>query len=196
MSSMIKILLTGTAALALAGLIAINPFSAQRPNVEASHSETTTLGPSSGPASLLAPAGEQLLQAIKKTSKFSDIHEALDSGYKNINVFVAGQGCHYLNSNLLDGKFDPNRPEILVYDESPGRDPVLVAVEYAVPISASPNAPEGFTGPYDVWDENDDFGLWTLHAWTALPNPDGVFAPNNPLAPQATEVCGLHSADH
>ncbi len=179
---------------AILGLIAINPFSAERPKVEASHShETATPDQSAAAASLIAPAGEQLLEAIKKTSKFRDIDDALERGYENINVFAPGQGCHYLNTQLLDGTFDHKRPEILVYAESPGEDAILVAIEYAVPISASPDhAPEGFAGGYDVWHRNETFQLWTLHAWTWLPNPDGVFAADNPLAPQESAGCGLH----
>jgi hypothetical protein len=42
-------------------------------------------------------------------------------------------------------------------------------------------APEGFTGTDDVWDNNTAFQLWTLHAWIWLANPDGIFAPFNPL---------------
>jgi hypothetical protein len=58
----------------------------------------------------------------------------------------------------------------------------LVAVEYAVPIELSPNhAPAGFTGSADVWDRNEGFGLWLLHAWVWHFNPDGVFNPTNPL---------------
>jgi hypothetical protein len=139
------------------------------------------------------PAGRELMDATRKNAeKFRDLGNALDRGYANIDVFVPGMGCHYLNEKLLDGTFDPNKPEILVYAESPGQRPVLVALEYAVPISESPDsAPEGFAGAYDVWDRNETFGLWLLHAWTVLPNPDGVFAPLNPLAPQQFAGCGL-----
>jgi hypothetical protein len=143
------------------------------------------------------PAGHQLMDATRRNAeKFADLDDALDRGYANIDVFVPGMGCHYLNERLLDETFDPRKPEILVYAESPGQRPVLVALEYAVPISASPDhAPEGFAGSHDVWDRNETFGLWLLHAWTVLPNPDGVFAPLNPLAPQEFAGCGPEDGD-
>lgn len=142
-------------------------------------------------ADWVAPAGKQLLQARGATSQYRKIRRALDDGYANIDLFVAGQGCHYLNNSLLDGTFDPRRPELLMYAESPGKRPLLLGVEYAVPISLSATAPEGFTGAYDVWTENTEAGLWTLHTWIFLPNPGGVFADNNPLAPQTSSGCGL-----
>jgi hypothetical protein len=60
----------------------------------------------------------------------------------------------------------------------------LVAVEYAVPTNLAAAPPEGFDGKLDEWDRNDTFGLWTLHAWIWLPNPDGVFADTNSLLPE------------
>ena len=58
-------------------------------------------------------------------------------------------------------------------------DPRLVAVEYAVPTSLAATAPEGFTGDSDHWHRNEEFSLWTLHAWVWYPNPDGVFSELN-----------------
>jgi hypothetical protein len=171
-------------------LIAISPSSASPP-VQASHShETATLSQSADPASgHIATTGEQLLEVTKRTSRFRDIDRA--RGYENINVFLPNMGCHYLNAGLLDGTFDHRRPEILVYAEEPGRDPLLVGVEYAVPLALSDTPPEGFAGDYDVWTRNETFQLWTLHAWIFLPNPDGVFAAENPLVTQGSPECGL-----
>jgi hypothetical protein len=189
--------LIGPAALtvgaAILGLIVIGPPSAQRPQVEAAHShEAATMGQSAGPASLVATTGEQLLEVAKRASRFADIDESLDRGYENINVFLPNMGCHYLNARLLDGRFDHKRPELLVYAEEPGRDPLLVAVEYAVPLAESPNSPpEGFAGDHDVWSRNETFQLWTLHAWVFLPNPAGVFAAENALVTQESPDCGL-----
>jgi hypothetical protein len=93
-------------------------------------------------------------------------------------------GHHLLKQELLDSGFDPESPELLVYADDPcGGSLQLVAVEYAVPLELSQKAPQGFFGKSDVWDVNDDFGLWTLHAWVWKFNPDGVFAPFNPQVP-------------
>jgi hypothetical protein len=180
-----------TPAAAILGLIVLGPFSDPRPPAEASHShEAATRDQGADPASVIATTGEQLLEVTKRASRFRDIDRA--RGYENINVFLPNMGCHYLNTGLLDGRFDHRRPEILVYAEEPGRDPLLVAVEYAVPLAESPdNPPAGFAGDYDVWSRNETFQLWTLHAWVFLPNPDGVFAAENPLVTQESPECGL-----
>jgi len=93
-----------------------------------------------------------------------------------------GMGYHYLKGAYVDGTFDPAKPQLLVYSPQPGSGRMrLVAVEYAVPIDYDNIVPpEGFDGTYDEWDFNDGAGLWTLHAWVWLQNPDGIFAPFNP----------------
>ena len=89
-------------------------------------------------------------------------------------------GHHYLNPNLLDATFDPKKPEILVYQKDENENFELVAVEYAIPLVLSTNAPAGFYGNLDVWDHNTNFQLWLLHAWVWAYNPSGVFNPTNP----------------
>lgn len=167
---------------AVLGLLAMVPTAAE---------SGTETGKSAAASAGLSATAKQLTQTFKATAQYRDIEEALDDNYQNIDVFAPGQGCHYLNSRLLDARFDLKRPELLVYAEFPGRDPQLVAVEYAVPISASPSGPpQGFAGDYDVWFRNEVFGLWTLHAWTWLPSTEGVFVADNPLAPQEFLGCG------
>jgi len=127
----------------------------------------------------------ELAAARAGTAKYHNIAQAVADGYVNIDVFVSGQGFHYLKPALLDATFEADKPEILVYAPIPDENSLrLVAVEYAAPISLSPNGPpEGFTGDDDVWDRNEEFGLWTLHAWVWLNNPDGMFAEFSPRVP-------------
>jgi hypothetical protein len=134
---------------------------------------------------LLADTRREIARARRATARYNDLSTAIADGYADINVFIPNMGFHYLKSSILDAQFDPERPELLVYaqDVSEGRMR-LVAVEYAVPISLSPNAtPEGFTGDADDWHRNEQFGLWTLHAWIWFRNPDGVFAELNSRVP-------------
>jgi len=121
--------------------------------------------------------GRQLAAAREGTARYRRLENALADGYVDIDVVVPGMGRHFLNPGLVDAKFDPARPEILVYSQR-GDRMRLVAVEYAVPLTE--DEPEGFTGDADVWDGNTDFGLWLLHAWVWMENPDGVFAGLNP----------------
>jgi hypothetical protein len=126
----------------------------------------------------------QLDEVRNATARFLDIDQALKEGYADIGLFMPKIGWHYMKEKLVDGKFDPTRPELLVYADDPcGGKRRLVAVEYAVPLALSKRAPAGFIGRADEWDANQTFQLWTLHAWLVEHNPDGVFAPFNPRVP-------------
>jgi hypothetical protein len=123
----------------------------------------------------------ELQQARAATARYRDTLNAVKDGYTNINVIVENMGTHFMKMAHVDDVFDYRKPEILVYNKMEDGSMQLVAVEYAVPISLSPDkAPEGFTGSNDVWDKNTGFGLWLLHAWVWYPNPLGVFHATNP----------------
>lgn len=125
----------------------------------------------------------ELNRARRATARYHNINNAIADGYVDINVYVPNMGYHYLKPEILDATFDPARPELLVYADFGNGRLRLVAVEYAVPTSLSDTPPEGFTGDDDHWHRNDEFGLWTLHAWIWYRNPDGVFADLNPRVP-------------
>ncbi|MEP7372730.1 MAG: hypothetical protein ABI675_05025 [Chitinophagaceae bacterium] len=123
----------------------------------------------------------ELQQARAATAKYLNIRNAYRDGYEDIHVPVENMGDHFMKRRLVDGVFEIRKPELLVYSKDEHGRLKLGAVEYAVPIDLSPNAPpEGFTGKADVWERNEDFGLWLLHAWVWKKNPDGVFNPTNP----------------
>jgi len=130
-------------------------------------------------AAIASVTNGELALARQASARYQDLSVALADGYVDINVVMQHMGRHFLNPKLLDGSFRPDRPQILVYAPEGGKWH-LVAVEYAVPLGMSAQAPAGFTGSADVWDHNTGFGLWLLHAWVWKPNPDGMFAPFNP----------------
>ena len=129
----------------------------------------------------------ELLQARAASARYQNIENAFRDEYADINVVMQNMGYHYMKSKIVDGKFDPSHPEILVYNKRRNGKFELVAVEYAIPLDKLVNAPNGFSGNADVWDHNTGFGLWLLHAWVWQFNPDGVFHPTNPLV----HVAGL-----
>ena len=123
----------------------------------------------------------ELLEARAATAKYRDFDRAIADSFVDINVVVPNMGYHFMKSAIVDAKFEIRKPEILVYNKKLNGKFELVAVEYAVPISLSPDkAPEGFTGSADVWERNTTFGLWLQHAWIWKFNPDGVFTDTNP----------------
>lgn len=123
----------------------------------------------------------ELQQARAATARYRDLKNALKDGYEDINVVSQNMGYHFMKMANVDDKFDYKNPEILVYNKMDNGSMQLVAVEYAVPLSLSANAPEGFSGTDDVWNENKGFQLWLLHAWVWYHNPAGVFNPTNSL---------------
>jgi hypothetical protein len=126
----------------------------------------------------------QLDQVRDATARFIDVEQAEKEGYHDIGLLVPHMGWHYMKDKFVDGRFDPTKPELLVYADDPcGGKRKLVAVEYAVPFAESKRAPAGFVGKADEWDANQDFKLWTLHAWLFEYNTNGVFNPFNPRVP-------------
>ena len=125
----------------------------------------------------------ELEKAMRATARYQDVKNAIADGYKDIDVVLPNMGRHYLKEALLDGTFDAERPELLVYSEEPGSLSTLVALEYAVPLKLSETAPAGFKGDADTWFADQRFQLWTLHAWIWKKNPDGVFHATNMQVP-------------
>ena len=125
------------------------------------------------------PAHEQELDRVRAaTEKYQDVTRAIADGYVDAKIVMQSMGHHYLNASLLDDRFDPERPELLVYAPEGGRLR-LVAVEFAVPLDRAATPPAGFAGTGDTWDRNTKYGLWTLHAWVWLDNAAGVFTAQN-----------------
>jgi len=120
----------------------------------------------------------ELQQARAATARYRDINNAIRDGYSNINVDVPNMGHHFMKASLIDGTFDIRHPEILVYNGLETGHPELMAVEYAVPLTAP--LPEGFTGSADVWNGTSGFPFWLVHAWVWKFNPAGVFNWTNP----------------
>lgn len=91
-----------------------------------------------------------------------------------------GMGFHWGNVVLIDGTVQWDQPEVLVFapgpDESDGVK--LAAVEYLVPIGLSLDPPVLFGQTFVPGGPGNS--LWTLHVWTGIENPSGLFAPWNP----------------
>lgn len=122
----------------------------------------------------------QLKSAQTATARFNSIRTAESEGYTNINLPIPNMGEHWVNWDLVDGVFEPERPEALVYANIGGGRLQLVAVEYLAPLSNE--APSGFAGSCDQWSPFAG-ALWTLHAWIWYPNMSGTFSKFNPLVP-------------
>jgi hypothetical protein len=133
---------------------------------------------------LLPETYQELARAYAATAKYHDIEQALLDGYVQASPDIPGEGFHFVKPSLVDCKFEPEAPEVLHYAFVPKENRLqLVGVEYVVPLACGA-APEGFTGDADEWEhEVGGPPVWSLNVWIWLHNPNGIFAPLNPLVP-------------
>lgn len=125
----------------------------------------------------------ELERLTKKMRRFHNFEVAIEQGFdQDLTGYVPGMGHHYANEAYMDGVFELEKPEALLYVPDENGMMQFVGVEYLVFMDQLDDPsipPEGFSGDADVWAIVGPF--WTLHAWVGLENPDGVFAPTNPL---------------
>lgn len=125
----------------------------------------------------------EIEQAKTATANYTDITVATDEGRIDVSGYIPNMGHHYLNPGLADGTFELTKPEFILYAPDDNGNMQMVAIEYGIVPEDSENPgnpPEGFIGAEDVWFYNEEIGMWTLHVWTILENPDGIFSPMNP----------------
>lgn len=130
---------------------------------------------------------DQLESARAATRKYRDVNVALAEGFVQVSPDIPGEGFHYLNPKRLDCKFEPARPEQLLYALLRGHTQLqLVGLQYAIPYACMPAngpPPKGFAGGLDVWSNDAPVPFWTLPTWLFLRNANGLFAPENPRVP-------------
>lgn len=129
------------------------------------------------------------LKALKQvTARFNSLTLAQAEGYTPEDICVAlpgvgGMGYHWPNFPLIDGVFEPLKPEVLVFAKAPNGHLRLMALEYVVLDVGQPRP--AFAG--HAFDDGDvppllQAGIphWTLHVWLFEENPLGIHAPFNP----------------
>ena len=89
-----------------------------------------------------------------------------------------GMGYHYVNTELLDGKVEVDKPEALLYEPEANGRLRLVAVEYVIPKAAwtADTLPRLFGQQLKL----NAFDLYALHVWAWENNPSGLYANWNP----------------
>ncbi|HZW63127.1 MAG TPA: hypothetical protein VFF15_05715 [Flavobacteriaceae bacterium] len=126
----------------------------------------------------------QLALLDQKTRSFYNIQAGIAQGWSvDATGYMSQMGHHYINESTFANDFDMLNPEALLYVPDQNGVMQFVGVEYLVfedPNNIRP-APEGFIGNDDVWTYNQLYQAWTLHVWIRLENPNGIFAPLNPV---------------
>lgn len=137
-------------------------------------------------------AGASVAALRRATARYHRIQDALDDGFVNTMECVAlpdgsaAMGIHVLHpGRMWDGAFDPDAPEVLLYEPMPNGEMRLVGVEFVVFRSTWGEPP----GPMFLGEEfHHSFGEgahglpdhYELHIWTWKHNPDGLLADFNP----------------
>jgi hypothetical protein len=137
---------------------------------------------------------DDLRQARAATRKFRDVKVARAAGYAAAGECAddpkyGGMGIHYANEELVaDGELDVRKPEILVYQPTPGGRLRLGAVEYFQvdadqDLATDDDRPFLFGMPFDGPMLGHEPGMpihYDLHVWLYRHNPAGLFAMWNP----------------
>ena len=145
----------------------------------------------------IALAAGGLTGAKSATAGFHTLKQAKAAGYtvkvRDLKGYACiedpagagGMGVHMLNPALLDGKIDPQKPEILIYEPQANGKVKLVALEYLVLAKdwKRQAKPKLFGKDFDTVMPGNRYGLpkaYALHAWVWKGNPSGVLEPFNP----------------
>jgi hypothetical protein len=163
-------------------------------------------------AARCATLTRQLQQAREAAERYPTVAAARAAGYTPASFYAPGGGAHYVNMDfVMDGRFDPRRPDLLMFD---GHEPTdhIVGVMYWMyaPDGVPAGKDVGFVGLSDMWHshakacrnaagltvpkgecdagrgklEDMSFGYMT-HAWV-VPGCEsdwGVFSEANPRLP-------------
>ena len=144
----------------------------------------------------LTPSQGELLRIVREsTERFKNVSVAESEGYKLVFGCVTGpdagaMGLHYLKQEFLNsppitasGELDPRRPQIVIYEPTPGGEPQLTGADFIVFADvwdkAHPGNPPQLMGQlFHYFESPNRFGLpafYTLHVWAWKDNPNGAF---------------------
>jgi hypothetical protein len=134
-------------------------------------------------------AGAFVQLVRESTERFRDVAVAEAEGYALQFGCVSGSdagamGLHFVKGSLVgDAVLDPTRPEILIYEPTPGGQLRLTGADYLVFAetwhqSHGAGTPELMGQLLHLFESPNRFGLpafYTLHVWAWKDNPNGTF---------------------
>ena len=136
-------------------------------------------------ASVSAISIERAVDVLRlATARYQDLNVALADGFVllhpcEVRPGEGAVGAVYVNLARLDGRFDLDRPEALIYEEAANEPAKLVGAEFAIPyVLWTKNEAPVFLG--QTFQTEDEFGVFALHAWIWRANPNGMFAEAHP----------------
>ncbi len=153
----------------------------------------------------------ELAEARKVAMQYPTAADATKAGYYRVTTYVPGIAAHYMKFKNVDGKFDLDEPEMVLYDGN-GPDAHVVGLSYYLIQPGSSEPTQGFTGANDhghrhiglctsaagvIGDstltkeecaarggvKSDGSDAWMIHAWVVpgCESPWGVFSAASPI---------------
>jgi hypothetical protein len=172
------------------------------------HGEGTEPAPVAVDDATRDKVADELTQAREVALRYPTVKEAEAAGYRAVTPYLPLIGAHYMRFLAVDGTFDIEQPEMLLYDGTTSTSRIVGLSYYVV----GDSEPKGFAGPNDHWhrhiglciDTKNPFVLgdeqtteeecrrrggfkadgadgWMVHAWVVpgWDSTDGVFSAEN-----------------
>ncbi len=131
---------------------------------------------------------------VEATSRFANVDVALGAGYRATDECaeipgVGGMGYHFANPALVgDGRIDPTKPDVLLYEKGRNGRWRLVGVEYVAfdddqDLGTDADRPTMMGHSLEGPMPGHEPGMpvhYDLHAWVYKDNPTGQLAAWNP----------------
>ncbi|MCX7619534.1 MAG: hypothetical protein N2037_01670 [Acidimicrobiales bacterium] len=133
--------------------------------------------PMTDPAECQALANE-LERARQVALRYPTAKDAMAAGWVPVTPYVPGIAAHFMNFAYVDGKFEIDKPEMILYDGT-GPDASVVGLSYYVIHRSETEPDQGFTGP------NDHF-----HRHVGLCVRGGMVVGDTTLSEQQCEAIG------
>lgn len=137
---------------------------------------------------------DELAQAREVSERYPTVADAEEAGYFKVTGYVPGIAAHYMNFGILDGTFELDAPEMLLFDGT-DQDSRIVGLSYYIQQDGTAGPTQGFVGENDSYHRHfglcfkpgdgivgdsttteeqcaerggfklDGFGGWMSHAW-------------------------------
>ena len=128
---------------------------------------------------------KELATARAVAAKYPTAAAAEAGGWQKVTPYVPGIAAHYMKFSIVDGEFDVEQPEMLLYDGE-GPDSHIVGLSYYMLHDGTDEPTQGFTGP------NDHFHR---HVGLCTSNESGVVIGDSTTTVAECEARGGRKAD-
>jgi hypothetical protein len=95
------------------------------------------------------------LQVARDTAlKYPTVADAKAAGWRQVTPYVPGIAAHFMNFSLVDGTFQIDKPEMILYDGT-SDDARVIGLSYYVVHPGTAEPTQGFTGNNDHYHRHD-----------------------------------------